>query len=278
MTSTSRSSAPGGRSRRSRRCCSWSTRATSASSPRSARRTTEAPTIYLYEAVPGGVGLSERLWAPPRRARRRAAELIAACACEAGCPGLHRAAPGARGRREGARAAAAGELGRRREAARGLTAVAATTSRSRRRVPAAGDAVRAERGSRAERVRRRAAPRPARRRGLAERLAAALDGEVVTTPRGASSGSRRRPTILPLDRERLARAARPTAGRTRRCSASTRRRPASRPRPARSRSSSGLAGGRGAGSGRSSSSCRITPTSPRCSRRWRRTSRRTAGS
>ncbi len=46
----------------------------------------EAPTIYLYEAVPGGVGLSERLWNRHAELVTRAAELIAACACEAGCP------------------------------------------------------------------------------------------------------------------------------------------------------------------------------------------------
>ena len=46
----------------------------------------EAPTIYLYEAVPGGVGLSERLWDRHDELLAGAAELIAACDCEAGCP------------------------------------------------------------------------------------------------------------------------------------------------------------------------------------------------
>jgi len=46
----------------------------------------EAPTIYLYEAVPGGVGLSERLYARHDELVAGAVELIAACACEAGCP------------------------------------------------------------------------------------------------------------------------------------------------------------------------------------------------
>ena len=46
----------------------------------------EAPTIYLYEAVPGGVGLSERLWARHDELIAGAADLIAACACDAGCP------------------------------------------------------------------------------------------------------------------------------------------------------------------------------------------------
>jgi len=46
----------------------------------------EAPTIYLYEAVPGGVGLSERLWKRHDELLAGAADLIAGCACEAGCP------------------------------------------------------------------------------------------------------------------------------------------------------------------------------------------------
>jgi len=46
----------------------------------------EAPTIYLYEAVPGGVGLSERLWQRHDEMVAAAAELIAGCDCESGCP------------------------------------------------------------------------------------------------------------------------------------------------------------------------------------------------
>jgi DEAD/DEAH box helicase domain-containing protein len=46
----------------------------------------EAPTIYLYEAVPGGVGLSERLWKRHDELLAGAADLITACACDAGCP------------------------------------------------------------------------------------------------------------------------------------------------------------------------------------------------
>jgi DEAD/DEAH box helicase domain-containing protein len=46
----------------------------------------EAPTIYLYEAIPGGVGLSERLWERHDELIAAATDLIAACACEAGCP------------------------------------------------------------------------------------------------------------------------------------------------------------------------------------------------
>jgi DEAD/DEAH box helicase domain-containing protein len=46
----------------------------------------ESPTIYLYEAVPGGVGLSERLWMRYDELVAGATDLIAACTCEAGCP------------------------------------------------------------------------------------------------------------------------------------------------------------------------------------------------
>jgi len=46
----------------------------------------EAPTIYLYEAMPGGVGLSERLWERHEDLISAARELIDACACDAGCP------------------------------------------------------------------------------------------------------------------------------------------------------------------------------------------------
>ena len=46
----------------------------------------ERPTIYLYESVPGGVGLSERLWDRHDELVTGAAGLIAGCGCEAGCP------------------------------------------------------------------------------------------------------------------------------------------------------------------------------------------------
>jgi DEAD/DEAH box helicase domain-containing protein len=46
----------------------------------------EAPTIYLYEAMPGGVGLSPRLWERHDELVAGAAELIGSCPCESGCP------------------------------------------------------------------------------------------------------------------------------------------------------------------------------------------------
>src|SRR4029077_6551660 len=46
----------------------------------------EAPTIYLYDSVPGGVGLSERLFERHADLVDGAVSLIEACGCEAGCP------------------------------------------------------------------------------------------------------------------------------------------------------------------------------------------------
>jgi DEAD/DEAH box helicase domain-containing protein len=45
-----------------------------------------APTIYLYEAVPGGVGLASRLFDRHDELVAGAAELISRCACDGGCP------------------------------------------------------------------------------------------------------------------------------------------------------------------------------------------------
>ncbi len=46
----------------------------------------QSPTIYLYEAMPGGVGLSERLWARHEELVLGAAQLVQACSCDSGCP------------------------------------------------------------------------------------------------------------------------------------------------------------------------------------------------
>ncbi len=46
----------------------------------------QSPTVYLYEAVPGGVGLSERLFDRHDELLAGAAELIAGCGCVSGCP------------------------------------------------------------------------------------------------------------------------------------------------------------------------------------------------
>lgn len=46
----------------------------------------ERPVVYLYEAVPGGVGLSPRLFGRHAELVRGARELVAACPCRDGCP------------------------------------------------------------------------------------------------------------------------------------------------------------------------------------------------
>ena len=46
----------------------------------------EQPTIYLYESVPGGIGLAERLWDRHDELLAAAADLIEACGCDGGCP------------------------------------------------------------------------------------------------------------------------------------------------------------------------------------------------
>jgi DEAD/DEAH box helicase domain-containing protein len=46
----------------------------------------EQPTIYLYESVPGGIGLAARLWERHADLLAAAADLIASCACDSGCP------------------------------------------------------------------------------------------------------------------------------------------------------------------------------------------------
>jgi DEAD/DEAH box helicase domain-containing protein len=44
------------------------------------------PTVYLYESVPGGVGLSERLHDRHDELVAGAGDLIAGCGCDSGCP------------------------------------------------------------------------------------------------------------------------------------------------------------------------------------------------
>ncbi|MGH2373643.1 MAG: DEAD/DEAH box helicase, partial [bacterium] len=47
---------------------------------------TGRPTIFLYEAIPGGVGFGERLFRMHPHLLTAARDLIAACPCEGGCP------------------------------------------------------------------------------------------------------------------------------------------------------------------------------------------------
>ena len=46
----------------------------------------DAPTIYLYEGVPGGVGLAERLYERHTELVDGAVSLVETCPCDAGCP------------------------------------------------------------------------------------------------------------------------------------------------------------------------------------------------
>ena len=60
---------------------------------------TQRPTIYLYDAVPGGIGLSDKIYEMDRALFHRARERLTACPCRDGCPGCVGAAagPGAKG-------------------------------------------------------------------------------------------------------------------------------------------------------------------------------------
>jgi len=44
------------------------------------------PTVYLYDNLPGGVGLSEPLWRRQAELVQAARDLVARCDCKAGCP------------------------------------------------------------------------------------------------------------------------------------------------------------------------------------------------
>ena len=44
------------------------------------------PNLYLYDSYSGGVGLSAPLYRLSDRLLRQSRELMAGCACEAGCP------------------------------------------------------------------------------------------------------------------------------------------------------------------------------------------------
>ena len=56
----------------------------------------EEPTLYLYDHVPGGVGLASRLYDERGRLLEDTRTLVAACPCEAGCPAC--VGPGGPGR------------------------------------------------------------------------------------------------------------------------------------------------------------------------------------
>jgi DEAD/DEAH box helicase domain-containing protein len=47
----------------------------------------ELPTVYLYDMVPGGVGLAEKLFDAREALVAACLALVRACPCENGCPG-----------------------------------------------------------------------------------------------------------------------------------------------------------------------------------------------
>ncbi|WP_083485798.1 DEAD/DEAH box helicase [Alicyclobacillus ferrooxydans] len=47
---------------------------------------TAKPTLYLYDAYPGGVGLAERVFRTSREVLATAREMVVNCPCESGCP------------------------------------------------------------------------------------------------------------------------------------------------------------------------------------------------
>src|SRR5205807_1238688 len=51
------------------------------------------PTVYLHDAVPGGVGFSERCHDHHLRLLRAAAGIVEGCDCAAGCPACVGPAP-----------------------------------------------------------------------------------------------------------------------------------------------------------------------------------------
>jgi DEAD/DEAH box helicase domain-containing protein len=68
---------------------------------------TGQPTIYLYDAVPGGVGFAEKLYTSHASLVEAAATLVAECSCSDGCPGCVGAPVGDEG---GTKAAVLGVL------------------------------------------------------------------------------------------------------------------------------------------------------------------------
>ena len=46
----------------------------------------DLPTIYLYDAYPGGIGIAQRIFEIDKELFRSAADAIAKCACKTGCP------------------------------------------------------------------------------------------------------------------------------------------------------------------------------------------------
>jgi DEAD/DEAH box helicase domain-containing protein len=69
------------------------------------------PTLYLFDALPGGVGLARRIYERTEELMERAARLIAGCPCKSGCPACVGAAVVHSERKQAARALLQGALG-----------------------------------------------------------------------------------------------------------------------------------------------------------------------
>jgi len=55
---------------------------------------TEKPTVYLYDCMPGGIGLSDAVYEMENTLLARAKEVLEDCPCKDGCPGCVGAAAG----------------------------------------------------------------------------------------------------------------------------------------------------------------------------------------
>jgi DEAD/DEAH box helicase domain-containing protein len=62
------------------------------------------PTLFLFDALPGGVGLARRIFERTEELMDRAARLIAHCPCKSGCPACIGAAVVHSERKQAARA------------------------------------------------------------------------------------------------------------------------------------------------------------------------------
>ena len=151
----------------------------------------DSPTIYLYEAVPGGIGMSERLWQRHEELVAGAADLIRGLRLRRGLPGLHGSAPRTRHRRQGARA----PVPPRSRRGRGGGRMSSVTLE--RRLANYRAAARPDPAPTAADARRTTAQ--------AMLLAEAVGGEVVGTALEAVVRCEPLTVVLPLDRDALAR-------------------------------------------------------------------------
>jgi len=80
-----------------------------------------SPTLFVYEHVPGGTGLAERIWEQREVLLARTLRLIETCPCPGGCPAC--VGPGEASRKSAA-----------------VTLLRGATARSLQAIPQAGEA------------------------------------------------------------------------------------------------------------------------------------------